>query len=418
VSREAFALLGAAAMHGLLALAVRASLSGPPPEPARAVASSSASETAVELEIAPLLDADAGSEQTPPASSRPEGATVREPRGRAPANATSVPELDAPPEPADGQPLDAAQPSDALALLPESPSASVLPAESAADDLAAAEVPARTGPIDLGIGDEGWRRWVAGPGERVATLPDTDARKAARRPLVRAPMKSTTGGLREGLEARDRALGLGPSGRVVSALHLAARHPDAPQLGTASFQVTVLRTGAVEVLLNNGSQPSGWGPVALRALEDLRRKPPRIAAGRSGVRLTVDLVAEAVLPNGVKSKSLRRPALEALAPRLQSTAEAQKEIVELNPTAGTDGGVPLAESLVNSEVSGVYAAGQGKVCSYRAGGTPLGTLNAPIGNPNRSPGLELRVQGNCDPANIGAKSQRVVRAAVRDEVMF
>jgi hypothetical protein len=401
-------------MHGLLALAVRASLSGPP-QPARAAAPSSASETAIELEIAPLLGADAGSEQTPPPSSGPDGALAGEPRGRAPANATSVRELDAPPEPAD------AQPSAALALLPESPLPSVSPTESAVDDLAAAgaEVPGRTGPIDLGIGDEGWRRWVAGPGERVATLPDTDARKAARRPLVRAPMKSTTGGLREGLEARDRALGLGPSGRVVSALHLAARHPDAPQLGKASFQVTVLRTGAVEVLLNDGSQPSvGWGPVALRALEDLRRKPPRIAAGRSGVRLTVDLVAEALLPNGVKSKSLRRPALEAVAPRIQSTAEAQKEIAELNPTAGTDGGVPLAESLVNSEVSGVYAAGQGKVCSYRAGGTPLGTLNAPIGNPDRSPGLELRVQGNCDPANIGAKSQRVVRAAVRDEVMF
>jgi hypothetical protein len=206
---------------------------------------------------------------------------------------------------------------------------------------------------------------------------------------------------------------------VVSALRLAARHRDAPQLGTASFQVTVLRNGAVEVLLNSASQPSeGWGPVALRALEDLRRKPPRIAGGRSGVRLTVDLVAEALLPNGVKSKSLRKPALEALAPELQSTAEAQKQIVELNPTAGTDGGVPLAESLVNSEVSGVYAAGQGKICSYRAGGTPLGTLNAPIGNEDRSPGLELRVQGNCDPANIGAKSQRVVRATVREEVMF
>jgi hypothetical protein len=136
------------------------------------------------------------------------------------------------------------------------------------------------------------------------------------------------------------------------------------------------------------------------------------------VRLTVDLIAEALLPNGVKSKSLRGPALETLAPRAQSTAEAQKEILELNPTAGTAGGVALAESLVNSEVSGVYAAGQGRVCNYRAGGTPLGTLNAPEGNSDRSPGLELRVQGNCDPVNIGAKSQRVVRTAVREEIMF
>jgi hypothetical protein len=419
VSREGVALFGAAAIHALLALAVRASLTAPAPQPLPAAATGSAGEAVIEIQVGAPLDADAGSEEAPPARVRTDAAIAEEDRGRAAASATIVPQLGPPSEPV--QPPDDVQPSAALAHLPEPHSAPASPAASTADDIAVPDldVAPRPGPIDFGIGDEGWRRWVARPGERVAAVPDTDTGRAARRPLVHAPKKSTTGGLREGLEARDRALGLGPSGRVISALRLAARHADAPQLGAASFQVTVLRNGTVEVLLSRASQPAeGWSKVAARALEDLRRKPPRIAAGRSGVRLTVDLVAEALLPNGLKSKALRGPALEALGPRAQSTAEAQKEIIELNPTAGTAGGVALSDSLVNSEVSGVYVAGQDKVCSYRAGGTPLGTLNAPHDQPDRSPGLELRVQGNCDPVNIGAKSQRIVRASVRDEVMF
>jgi hypothetical protein len=48
----------------------------------------------------------------------------------------------------------------------------------------------------------------------------------------------------------------------------------------------------------------------------------------------------------------------------------------------------------------------------------MGTLEAPSGHHAQQPGLDLRIQGACDPSNIGARPQRVVRVAVVDETMF
>jgi hypothetical protein len=272
-------------------------------------------------------------------------------------------------------------------------------------------------PIDLGIGENGWQRWVTGPNAAFA-VPSDDAGRSARRALVRAPSASKTGGLQEGLEARTRAVGLGPSGRVASALRGAAHRKDAPELGKARFQITVTRDGAVEVSVATATEPKdAWEAVARHAAADLRRKPPRIPAGRAGARLVVELVADERFPNGVGSKSLRAPHLEAAAPRLRSVEEGRKEIEDLNSTAANDS-VPLQEQIANTEVPGVFIAGQNKVCKYRAGVTPLGTLQAPSGNRDRDPGAEFRIQGACDPSNLDAKAARVVRVAVVDEQMF
>jgi hypothetical protein len=157
--------------------------------------------------------------------------------------------------------------------------------------------------------------------------------------------------------------------------------------------------------------------VARRAAADLRRKPPRIPPGRAGARLVVELVADERFPNGVGSKSLQKPHVEGVAPRLRSVEEGRKEIEELNPTAANDS-VPLQEQIANTDVTGVYVAGQNKVCKYRAGVTPLGTLQAPSGNRDRNAGTEFRIQGACDPSNLDAKAARVVRVAVVDEQLF
>jgi hypothetical protein len=272
-------------------------------------------------------------------------------------------------------------------------------------------------PIDLGIGENGWQRWVTGPNAAFA-VPSDDVGRSARRPLVRAPIASKSGGLQEGLEARTRALGLGPSGRVVSALRGAAHRRDAPELGKARFQITVTRDGAVEVTVASATEPKdAWEAVARHAAADLRRKPPRIPSDRAGARLVIELVADERFPNGTGSKSLRAPHLEAAAPRLRSVEEGRKEIEELNPTAANDS-VPLQEQIANTEVPGVFVAGQNKVCKYRAGVTPLGTLQAPSGNSERDPGAEFRIQGACDPSNLDAKAARVVRVAVVEERMF
>jgi hypothetical protein len=165
----------------------------------------------------------------------------------------------------------------------------------------------REGPIDLGLGPDGWQRWVGVlPNEPAA--PRAEARGHS---LVRAPPASSTGGLQEGLEASDRKLGMGPGGRVATALFQAAHGADAPETGTALFNVTVLRTGAVEVTLGETTDRR-WQSVAARAAEALRQSPPRIPPPREGYRLTLRITAEETLPNGIKRKQLhgaarRRP---------------------------------------------------------------------------------------------------------------
>ena len=256
--------------------------------------------------------------------------------------------------------------------------------------------------IDVGLGPDAWQRWIG------STKSDTKARDSVapesnRRPLFRAPRMSTTGGLQEGLEAHDRAVGLGPAGPVLSALHNAAHTPAAPELGVAVFQVTVLKTGSVEISLSAASDNlDGWRAVAARATEALRRSPPRIPGGRAGMRLSIELKAEETMPNGIKTKSLHGPRLQVAPLRLRSTEAAQADLKERNPVAGENKQL-AAGTKANVDVPGVYVAGQGKVCSYRLGLTILGLPS---------------FDGGCDPSNIGARPARMVRALVREEVLF
>jgi hypothetical protein len=276
------------------------------------------------------------------------------------------------------------------------------------DDLVAApnattpEPNAPNTPIDLGIGADAWQRWLPRSTENVAVGERAETAKSGRYQPFRAPPVSTTGGVQEGLEARTRALGLGPSGRVLSAFHQAARAADAPQIGKASFQVTVTQAGAVEIALASSTAPiAGWQAVAAKAAAEIRRALPRIPHGRAGMRVVVDLVAEEVMPSGLRTKELHGPRLEVAPPRFRSSESQKAELEARNPTAGTDS-VPLGETKANAEIPGIYVAGRGKVCGYRLGVTPLGPL----------------LQGGCDFANAGSKPQRIVRATTHDEVLF
>jgi hypothetical protein len=219
---------------------------------------------------------------------------------------------------------------------------------------------------------------------------------------VRAPPASTTGGLQEGLEARDLKLGLGPAGRVTSALYDAAHLDVAPVTGVARFNVTVLRSGKVEVSLGSASD-AGWRVVAERAAEALRKSPPRIPPPRDGYRLTLKITAEETMPNGIRRKDLHGPRLEVDLPRLRSVADEQKELELKNPTLGV--GAEQQEirgSPIAADLPGVYVTGRGRVCSYRLGLSALGPL----------------LQGGCDLANVGAKLQRIVRTEVEKQSAF
>jgi hypothetical protein len=271
--------------------------------------------------------------------------------------------------------------------------------DDAADVAQPSEAPPPDHPVDLGLGPDAWRTWTS------VVKPDAASGARKRRghpPKFRAPPASTTGGLQEGLEAHDRALGLGPSGPVLSALYRAAHGDVAPQTGVALFHVTVLSSGTVEVALSQATdQTAAWTQVATRAAEALRKSPPRIPSSRSGVSVVVEITAEEVFPNGLKRKQLQGPHVEAQAPRLQSGESAQAELKKLNPVAG-DTGAPVTGTPAIVDLPGVYLAETGKVCSYRIGLSALG------------PSLS----GGCELSNVGAKAQRMVRTQVREETFF
>jgi len=269
--------------------------------------------------------------------------------------------------------------------------------------------------LDLGLGPDGWQRWVAAPNA-------SDGARAERRPprsnrfnVFRAPPVSTTGGLQEGLEASDRELGLGPSGRVLSAVHDAAHETVAPELGTARFEVTVHRTGAVEVTLGAASgQVENWRKVAAHVAENLRKKPPRIPPPRAGMKLTVELAAERTMPNGTRTNSLERPHVDAPPMKFKSSEQSKEKLRAENPTVENPGEGTLPATVL--EQPGVYLAESGKVCSYRVGASVL-----PPGAQAYREGivpLGLGASGTCDPSHVGAKPQRMVVARVVEQSMF
>jgi hypothetical protein len=271
--------------------------------------------------------------------------------------------------------------------------------DEASDERAGETTPSK--PIDLGIGADGWQRWASPGNTADGARAERKTPRRNRFEVFRAPPASTTGGLQEGLEESDRALGLGPSGRVLSATHAAAHITAAPYVGVARFDVTVHRTGVVEVSLGSASgQVEQWKRVAARIAEELRAAPPRIAPPRDGVKLVIELVAEETMPNGTKVTELHGPRIEAEPPKLKSTEKTLEQLMEDNPT--TTAAEPEKLPPIKLDLPGVYLAERGKVCSYRLGISVMGPV----------------FQGGCDPAHIGAKPQRMVRTRVLEQRLF
>jgi hypothetical protein len=195
---------------------------------------------------------------------------------------------------------------------------------------------------------------------------------------------------------------MGPSGRVATAFFQATHSDVAPQLGVAHFSITVLRSGSVEVALTGANRESEkWRAVAASAALALRKSPPRIPPSREGVRLTLDVTAEETYPNGAKPSAMHGPRLEITPPSFQSTEAAQAQLDDLNPVAATSKD-PAQRAPAIVTLPGIYLSGGGKVCNYRIGISALGPL----------------LTGGCDPSNIGAKPQRMVRVAVQDQSFF
>jgi len=249
-------------------------------------------------------------------------------------------------------------------------------------------------PISLGISAGDWSRWVD-----PNAVPARDGLLPSELP---APA-SSTGGLAEALEARDRNLGLGPAGAVLTAVREAGDSEVAPALGAATFSITVLRSGAIDVqLTGSNGQSADWAKVGERIAAAIRRKPPRIASTRIGVRLGVEVVAEERWPNGQAVREDHGPKITAVPPVFQTHEAAKEDLLENNPTAVPDPDAPATQPKLQANVNapGVYVQGRGKVCSYR-----LGLSLIPF-------------SGGCDVANIGARARRVVSTRVTSQTML
>jgi hypothetical protein len=250
-------------------------------------------------------------------------------------------------------------------------------------------------PIDLGIGAGDWSRWV-----NPTNAPAFDP--AQRAEFGTAPV-SSTGGLVEALEARDHALGLGPAGAVLTAVHEAGYSDIAPALGTATFSITVLRSGAIDVQLTGASsQAAAWAKVGQSIAAAIRRKPPRITDTRIGVRLGIEVVAEERWPNGQPTRLDSGPKLAAAPPKFQATETAKESLLDRNPAAVPEPDAPSDKPPLqaNFDAPGVFVQGRGKVCSYRVGISLI------------------PISGGCDPTNIGAPPRRVVSTRVIRQTML
>ncbi len=252
--------------------------------------------------------------------------------------------------------------------------------------------------VNLGLGPAGWTRWM--PAAIASSAPANQASAGTEKPRG----YSTAGGLREALEAHDQELGLGPGGTVLTAARTAAHSEVAPQLGRASFVAVVLRDGAVSVSIEScNSDASGWKQVADVMRKELMRKPPTIDAGRTGIRITLEVSAEEHWPNGATTKS-EAPHIALDLPRIRATDEALEDLKKKNPTAVADPtpDPALPPLKINVDLPGVWLKGKGKGCTYAAGITPSSSF----------PFVGLTVVPGCDPSNIGAKPIRVVATRI------
>jgi hypothetical protein len=237
-----------------------------------------------------------------------------------------------------------------------------------------AREPSVEAPEQTGAPDEKSGGWSLQPEQPVdLTSPGVVARATrgleGEGPQTPLTGVSATGGVAEGLDAHDAAIGMGRGGPVLAALESAASGDDAPFEGAATFDVAIQTDGHVSVALLDGAGAVGeWTKVgeATRAALDPRRV--RIPPGARGWHVVVRLEAKVQYPNGLDPKKL--------GPRV---------------IASSTGPGVLGPSVSLAEM--------GKVCSVAL---TLGLTLSPI-------------SGGCDPSNIGARTLRVVHGHITSE---
>jgi hypothetical protein len=111
---------------------------------------------------------------------------------------------------------------------------------------------------------------------------------------------SSTGGLVEGLDAKDVERGLGRRGPVRTAVDEAAHTADAPGLGVATFAVSIDRGGKIAVDVVDASvERTQWEALRPVVAERLAQKAVKLPPAH-GLRVTVRVEARVEFPGGGK----------------------------------------------------------------------------------------------------------------------
>lgn len=189
---------------------------------------------------------------------------------------------------------------------------------------------------------------------------------------------SRTGGLVEGLDARDREVGLGHGGPVLSAVEEAARVPgeSAPE-GHATFEVTVHRSGSVNVSVRNATDGT-WESLREAIVRGVAAKRVTLPTSASGMRFVIAIDARVQWPDGKRSADV-----------------GTKPLLSMGPGSKT----PNQPGLSFQNVPMVGVVHQGKVCSV--GGAVY-------------PGF-VAIGGGCSPENIGQPAARIVHGRIESE---
>ena len=130
------------------------------------------------------------------------------------------------------------------------------------------------------------------------------ARDVARDTASHTPGQSP-GGLREALDGRDAAAGLGRGGPVLSALESASRSLDVPIEGSATFDVAIDTSGHVSVSLTEVAKDfEAWSRVARAASTTIDPKRMAIPQGARGWHVAVHVDAGMQYPDGTRPGQL------------------------------------------------------------------------------------------------------------------
>jgi hypothetical protein len=240
---------------------------------------------------------------------------------------------------------------------------------------------------------------------------------------------STTGGLAEGLAALDVAAGLGRGGSVLTAAEAAARSPEAPLRGEATFDVVVRPDGEVDARLASASADTdGWREVAGVLQRTVDGHRVRVPPGARGWHVVVQVDAKVVFADGRDTRSVHglrggvTPSVLSNAiegkpgARGSSTSPGGPDHVggegqgQESPPVGGALGSGKATHVGTSAAVGVAmrvlptptVSVAGKVCSAALAITPVG----------------VSIGGGCSLENIGSGTRRTVSGRiVREEAL-